>query len=90
MRIAIATTVCLLMVSAGVRADPVPPAAAQPASAQAAPPVAAQPVVLFCRAMIHEGMLLRTRDCRTREEWDKLRRDGARGLADFQNRSYVH
>jgi hypothetical protein len=57
---------------------------------QAAPQTAAQPVTLVCRVVFHEGMVLRGRDCRTPEEWDKLRREGERGLADFQNRSYSH
>ena len=83
MRLLIATASVLLTVCAA-HADGAAPAAVQPATA----PPPAKTVTLYCRAVFHEGMLLRGGDCRTREEWDKLRRIGERDLSDFENRSY--
>jgi hypothetical protein len=82
MRLLIAIA-AVLMAGSIAHADGTAPAGAQPAAA--AP---AKAVTLYCRAVFHEGMVLRTRDCRTREEWDKQRRVGERDLADYENRSY--
>jgi hypothetical protein len=82
MRLLIATASILLAVSAA-HADGTAPAAVQPAAA--AP---AKTVTLYCRAVFHEGMVLRHGDCRTQEEWDKQRRAGERDLSDYENRSY--
>lgn len=83
MRLLIAIA-AVLVAGSVAHADGTAPTAIQPAAAS--PP--AKTVTLYCRAVFHEGMLLRGRDCRTREEWDKLRRVGERDLSDYENRSY--
>jgi hypothetical protein len=82
MRLLIAAASILMAVSVA-HADGTAPASAQTAAA-----TQTKPVTLYCRAVFHEGMVLRNRDCRTQEEWDKARRAGERDLADYENRSY--
>lgn len=70
----------------------VQPATAQPVTAQ---PVTAQPAAVqqasqkpVCKEMVHEGMLVKTTVCHTQAEWDQIRADQQRNVADFQNRTY--
>lgn len=83
MRVLVTTAAALLALS--VTAAGAQPATLQPAAVQAA---AKKPVTLFCRAIFHEGMVIRTGDCRTQEEWDALRRADERTISEFQNHSY--
>jgi hypothetical protein len=83
MRLLIAIA-AVLVAGSVAHADGTAPTAVQ--SAAAPPP--AKTVTLYCRAVFHEGMLLRGGNCRTREEWDRLRRAGEHDLSDFENRSY--
>jgi hypothetical protein len=87
MRVLITTAAALLALSVTAHADGAQPqpATQQPVAIQAA---AKKPITLFCRAIFHEGMLIRSSDCRTQEEWDALRRADERTISDFQNHSY--
>ena len=76
MRLLIATASVLLTVSIA-HADGTAPSA----------PQAAGKVTLICRALSHDGRVLKGSDCRTREEWDRVRQSEARWISDFQNRS---
>jgi hypothetical protein len=94
MRFLATTAAALLALCASAYADGaaptvVQPAAPQPVAVQAAPPAPQKKVKLICRAVFHEGMLLRGNDCRTQEEWDIMRRDAERQISNFQNHSYT-
>ncbi len=91
MRLLITTTAALLVLCVSARADGTQPATGQPATLQPAAIQAAakKPITLYCRAIFHEGMVMRTGDCRTREGWDALRRDEEREISEFQNHSYT-
>jgi hypothetical protein len=59
---------------------------------QAAQPVAAQPdpsQKVVCKAMSHEGMLVKTNVCHTQAEWDQMRTAQQHSVSDFQNRNYT-
>jgi hypothetical protein len=93
MRLLITTAAALLAFSACAHADGTAPAIAplaalQPVAVQAASAPSATAVKLICKPMYHEGMLLKSNDCRTQKEWDILRRDEQREISDFQNLSY--
>jgi len=83
MRLFVTTAAVLLAFSVSARADGAAPTIIQ---AAAAPP--AKTVKLICRSLFHEGMLIKSTECRTQEEWDRLRRDAEREISDFQNLSY--
>jgi hypothetical protein len=83
MRLFVTTAAILLAFSVSARADGAAPTIIQ---AAAAPP--AKTVKLVCRSLFHEGMLIKSTECRTQEEWDRLRRDAERQISDFQNLSY--
>jgi hypothetical protein len=92
MRALTTTAAALLLLSVSAHADGAQRATGQPATLQ---PVAIQaaakkPITLYCRAIPHEGMVLRTGDCRTQKDWDTLRREEERTISDFQNHSYTH
>jgi hypothetical protein len=76
MRLLIATASVLLTVCVA-HADVTAPPATQPAGK----------ATLVCRALSHDGDVLKGKDCRTREEWDRVRQSEARWISDFQNRS---
>ena len=69
----------------GATAQPVgvAPATAQPASVQS------DSDKMICRTMYHEGMLVKTQACHTKEQWDQIRRSQERSFADFQNRTFT-
>jgi hypothetical protein len=76
MRLLIATASVLLTASVA-HADGTAPSASQPVGK----------TTLVCRALSHDGDVLKGKDCRTREEWDRVRQSEARWISDFQNRS---
>jgi hypothetical protein len=75
----------------GAQTPTVQPAAAQPVSAQQAatqPAATPAPDAKICKTMTHEGMLVKTSVCHTQAEWDQIRQQQERNVADFQNRNY--
>jgi len=69
---------------------PAPQPAPQPAvqAPAPAPTQVADKDKKICRMMYHNGELIRTQTCKTKEEWDRLRAEQQRNIADFQNRNY--
>jgi hypothetical protein len=55
----------------------------------AQPVSAADPHAVVCRPMVHEGVVLRKRICRTRAEWTHQREEDERSFATYQLQSYV-
>ena len=82
-----------LSLSTAALADGAQNAPSQPvavAPEPAPPPASANKEKRICRLMIHEGMLLKSSECKTQAQWDEERRRQEREIAIFQNRSYVH
>jgi hypothetical protein len=40
--------------------------------------------------VVHDGMLLKSNECKTQKQWDEQRRREEYDFADFQNRTYTH
>ncbi len=79
----LAVLTCIgMLVSLAALADDIKSAGTNQAVAGNTAP---QPVI--CHFLAHEGMLLRTRECHTQREWDRIRRDDERSISDFQQRS---
>lgn len=45
---------------------------------------------LICHMFVHQGMLLKSNECKTQKQWDEQRRREEYDFADFQNRTYTH
>jgi len=73
----------VLLLSASAFADPASAPAAQPAAAS-------NKDRLICHYFVHEGMLLKTSQCKTQQAWDLDRENYERQIATIQYRSYSH
>lgn len=43
---------------------------------------------LICHHFVHQGMLLKSNDCKTQKQWDAQRRSEERDFDTFQRRTY--
>ncbi len=82
--------VCILVVSIGAglaqaRAEDQQPAPAPQPAATASPQEDASNR-LICRAMYHNGSIIRTRQCHTQREWDAIRTYNQRQITESQIR----
>jgi hypothetical protein len=81
--LALACGLGLVAASAALADQPQQPMA-QPVSAVSTTP---NPNPVICHTFIHEGVVLRARECHTQQEWDTIRFRNQEAIREFQDSS---
>lgn len=81
--LALACGLGLVAASAALADQPQPPTA-QPVSAVS---TTADPNPVICHTFIHEGIVLRARECHTQHQWDAIRFRNQEAIREFQDSS---
>jgi len=93
MRATLIAVMSSMSLSAGVAfaADAPPPVQLAPAPMAVAEaqhfPESGGGSQVICLHHVHEGVMMRKADCRTKDAWDKARRENTETISEFQLRS---